>query len=152
MTVPLRSEEHTSELQSRFDVVCRLLLEKKNYVVVTSQPVQHVKVMPIFDAGVQFFAGPSSKGLDAQARGSSQSFGSFLFLFFFNDTATTEIYTLSLHDALPITPIARPSGSRSAEAFRLVGMTSPRSEEHTSELQSRFELVCRLLLEKKKKK
>src|SRR3712207_8442200 len=98
-----------------------------------------------------------------------------MFVFFFNDTATTEIYTLSLHDALPI--------------FRLVGATSygegcaredrpgvyarlaegsvkefisglvpeayatpsPRSEEHTSELQSRQYLVCRLLLEKKKK-
>src|SRR5437868_8314132 len=71
-------------------------------------------------------------------------------IFFFNHTATTEIYTLSLHDALPI---SGPSHLRMcmiggdavttslAEAFR--------SEEHTSELQSRFDLVCRLLLEKK---
>src|SRR5260370_9498012 len=71
-------------------------------------------------------------------------------LFFFNDTATTEIYTLSLHDALPI--------------WRFVYLWSPgnrddfpdlfaevRSEEHTSELQSHLNLVCRLLLEKKKK-
>src|SRR6185369_18031720 len=72
----------------------------------------------------------------------------FLF-FFFNDTATTEIYTLSLHDALPISsspsPIARPPcclGSR-PDASR-------RSEEHTSELQSHLNRVCRLLLEKKK--
>src|SRR3712207_7797262 len=88
-----------------------------------------------------------------------------LFFFFFNDTATTEIYTLSLHDALPI----------SAEAperllqllpdrgmVRLLTAMTPerlsaelygsRSEEHTSELQSRQYLVCRLLLEKKKKK
>src|SRR5438105_15327631 len=79
----------------------------------------------------------------------------FFFFFFFNDTATTEIYTLSLHDALPI--------------FRAKGLLVPgtpvtmfpvllpisnpiRSEEHTSELQSRVDLVCRLLLEKKKKK
>src|SRR5687767_15309052 len=74
----------------------------------------------------------------------------FFFLFFFNDTATTEIYTLSLHDALPI----------SAHSIRLLRPVKPsrfghwsrkRSEEHTSELQSLAYLVCRLLLEKKKK-
>src|SRR5437868_10089261 len=83
-----------------------------------------------------------------------------ILLFLFNDTPTTEIYTLSLHDALPICL---------REAFRLVrprlrtGLdlacspnvgaaieVAARSEEHTSELQSRFDLVCRLLLEKKK--
>src|SRR2546422_8122783 len=89
------------------------------------------------------------------------------FFFFFNDTATTEIYTLSLHDALPILP--RPSGSsrsprrRSTRPSRtrssgsgttapgIAVVPEPRSEEHTSELQSRLHLVCRLLLEKKKK-
>src|SRR6266536_6622514 len=68
------------------------------------------------------------------------------FFFFFNDTATTEIYTLSLHDALPIsraTACGRPAGCPSWPV-------SSRSEEHTSELQSRVDLVCRLLLEKKK--
>src|SRR6266403_6313996 len=74
----------------------------------------------------------------------------FLFFFFFNDTATTEIYTLSLHDALPIfrgrPRPACPTGTGSASPIR------GRSEEHTSELQSRRDLVCRLLLEKKKKK
>src|SRR2546422_6874810 len=81
---------------------------------------------------------------------------SIFFLFFFNDTATTEIYTLSLHDALPICPShQRPShpccadGHRHGAQRRKSG--SPRSEEHTSELQSRLHLVCRLLLEKKKK-
>src|SRR3989304_9837634 len=69
--------------------------------------------------------------------------------FFFNDTATTEIYTLSLHDALPI------CNSDSIVCFRNVfGRRNPfllgRSEEHTSELQSRLHLVCRLLLAKKK--
>src|SRR4029077_21297537 len=72
-----------------------------------------------------------------------------VFLFFFNDTATTEIYTLSLHDALPI---SAPSGSttwwRRRPAARSCGPA--RSEEHTSELQSHLNLVCRLLLEKKK--
>src|SRR3712207_8810068 len=95
--------------------------------------------------------------------------------FFFNDTATTEIYTLSLHDALPICPAVRASRGgirRRAPALSgwptmspsiRVGSTAPRwtarssghrrairSEEHTSELQSRQYLVCRLLFEKKK--
>src|SRR5215216_7890065 len=70
-----------------------------------------------------------------------------LFFFFFNDTATTEIYTLSLHDALPISP--GPGSSGCCWASR---STWARSEEHTSELQSPDHLVCRLLLEKKKKK
>src|SRR2546422_8117600 len=95
------------------------------------------------------------------------------FFFFFNDTATTEIYTLSLHDALPIwtTSTSRwrcwPRNS-AGTSFRLSkstpnlisspgtrskwGCGPPRSEEHTSELQSRLHLVCRLLLEKKKNK
>src|SRR2546430_6307453 len=94
------------------------------------------------------------------------------FFFFLNDTATTEIYTLSLHDALPIWPHlalgsadrdrhriplaerdvqrdrvrrARPPGRRGGS-----GVRRPRSEEHTSELQSQSNLVCRLLLDKKK--
>src|SRR2546422_6961194 len=78
--------------------------------------------------------------------------------FFFNDTATTEIYTLSLHDALPISQrqrnrfddvelqVAKPT-HRLEDRFE----RGDRSEEHTSELQSRLHLVCRLLLEKKKK-
>src|SRR5207249_11251312 len=95
---------------------------------------------------------------------------SLFYFFFFNTTAPTEIYTLSLHDALPISaydgvvlldlsnisatekeffqtsiqdPVKSDAGSQ---------LFDPRSEEHTSELQSRFDLVCRLLLEKKKKK
>src|SRR3712207_7734622 len=90
--------------------------------------------------------------------------------FFFNDTATTEIYTLSLHDALPIsswgstrTPTgtstpprtsacswSTPSGACSSTGPRPWSRAATRSEEHTSELQSRQYLVCRLLLEKKK--
>src|SRR5258708_39269046 len=88
-----------------------------------------------------------------------------LLFFFFNDTATTEIYTLSLHDALPIfitgytestdypvfgkNPYQRKSVG-SGDAF-LTELSSNRSEEHTSELQSPDHLVCRLLLEKKKR-
>src|SRR3712207_8428488 len=95
-----------------------------------------------------------------------------VYFFFFNDTATTEIYTLSLHDALPICDVAAVEPHRDldvrvvleavvglAQEERLVGLADAggllpgpdRSEEHTSELQSRQYLVCRLLLEKKKK-
>src|SRR2546422_4350819 len=71
--------------------------------------------------------------------------------FFFNDTATTEIYTLSLHDALPIYRADdRGDHERGVRARRGVRLDVRRSEEHTSELQSRLHLVCRLLLEKKK--
>src|SRR2546421_6915508 len=81
----------------------------------------------------------------------------FFLFFFFNDTATTEIYTLSLHDALPIylgEPDLTPELSdRLVDGVREeFGGRERRSEEHTSELQSRSDLVCRLLLEKKKKK
>src|SRR2546426_6294558 len=90
------------------------------------------------------------------------------YFFFFNDTATTEIYTLSLHDALPILPRdwrrssrtrsmcwngrSRSSTARDSSAPSRAGVAHSRSEEHTSELQSPCNLVCRLLLEKKKKK
>src|SRR3712207_9445384 len=92
----------------------------------------------------------------------------FFVFFFFNDTATTEIYTLSLHDALPICLVTaaaqvsdstgsknkgeRGNLSRGTMMCSLTQTSSRRSEEHTSELQSRQYLVCRLLLEKKKKK
>src|SRR5256885_10326813 len=100
----------------------------------------------------------------------------FYLFFFFNDTATTEIYTLSLHDALPISvkaivpgtlPITFGHGNRRVHGLPRLGTVPvllghrpdplpgqavyPRSEEHTSELQSPCNLVCRLLLEKKKK-
>src|SRR2546422_6560324 len=86
------------------------------------------------------------------------------FFFFFNDTATTEIYTLSLHDALPISSwlraarCRRPGGRAMRRSIHRCSciriqrrFPRKRSEEHTSELQSRLHLVCRLLLEKKKK-
>src|SRR5438874_10731699 len=87
-----------------------------------------------------------------------QSVHLYFFFFFFNDTATTEIYTLSLHDALPISVDDAVRRVREL-ALELrpsllddLGLASAlRSEEHTSELQSRRDLVCRLLLEKKKK-
>src|SRR5476649_3102797 len=72
-----------------------------------------------------------------------------LFFFFFNDTATTEIYTLSLHDALPISK-EKKNLTGTGDVFSTL-VQKDRSEEHTSELQSHSDLVCRLLLEKKKK-
>src|SRR5256885_16788484 len=72
--------------------------------------------------------------------------------FFFNDTATTEIYTLSLHDALPIYHGWSAGRLRAGLGILAADRRVPtRSEEHTSELQSPCNLVCRLLLEKKKK-
>src|SRR5206468_13121195 len=82
----------------------------------------------------------------------------FFSFFFFNDTATTEIYTLSLHDALPISASVDGcedclrTGSKWLHLRICLTCGHVRSEEHTSELQSRSDLVCRLLLEKKKKK
>src|SRR6202021_4206852 len=73
-----------------------------------------------------------------------------LCFFFFNDTATTEIYTLSLHDALPISERCDHQGPGARDARGIPLDRAHRSEEHTSELQSRQYLVCRLLLEKKK--
>src|SRR2546426_9110190 len=80
---------------------------------------------------------------------------SLFFFFFFNDTATTEIYTLSLHDALPICDEATGDAvvidpGDDIERVQEI-LVRHRSEEHTSELQSPCNLVCRLLLEKKKK-
>src|SRR5690348_17997033 len=91
-----------------------------------------------------------------------------MLFFFFNDSATTEIYTLSLHDALPIFTINQSHGGSGKQARAVIdgleadvvtlGLAGDidaiveRSEEHTSELQSPVHLVCRLLLEKKKKK
>src|SRR6266480_7321971 len=77
----------------------------------------------------------------------------FFFFFFFNDTATTEIYTLSLHDALPILKWRgwHSAGLPPQYTMKAALCFAARSEEHTSELQSHVNLVCRLLLEKKKK-
>src|SRR5215208_5443012 len=138
-----RSEEHTSELQSRGHLVCRLLLEKKKPAKKgrygphpNSRPVNH----PAEDQDHRPEHQVPESGLPVKGR-----------VFFFNDTATTEIYTLSLHDALPISSNTTASRSTTMVASSAGGNSSvTRSEEHTSELQSRGHLVCRLLLEKKK--
>src|SRR5215475_10244619 len=92
--------------------------------------------------------GANSHDIHAPAR----KVTAFVSFFFFNDTATTEIYTLSLHDALPIRSISRDAKRRGASIrsrtptwnARCASSRSSRSEEHTSELQSRENLVCRL--------
>src|SRR6266480_3857788 len=133
-----RSEEHTSELQSHVNLVCRLLLEKKKKNLPRS-----------CTAWRRWTAKPCAVRSCVAAKPRRCSFST---CFFFNDTATTEIYTLSLHDALPISPppgrssiacTTVPTGMlRSGSA--LPGLMSARSEEHTSELQSHVNLVCRL--------
>src|SRR5215472_10350760 len=89
-----RSEEHTSELQSLRHLVCRLLLEKKKKKL-QILPIHHKKHSSSFVASLDYHwpAHPPVYSVPARL---------FFFFFFFNDTATTEIYTLSLHDALPI--------------------------------------------------
>src|SRR5471032_2677602 len=130
--VGARSEAHTSELQSHHDLVCRLLLEKK-----------HGSDIPVIARFVLQSRQIGQSGLrDPQPR----------FRFFFNDTATTEIYTLSLLDALPIyaDQVRARNPGRAAERGGVdFARAWRRSEEHTSELQSHHDLVCRLLLEKK---
>src|SRR5579863_8283724 len=145
-TRPSRSEEHTSELQSPVHLVCRLLLEK-NKTLPDSRLRRDVGARQALLSRRPRPVPPSShQGIRRDARNGAA--------FFFNDTATTEIYTLSLHDALPI-PKAALSGCRSRLSTprpRLpTGAWPRRSEEHTSELQSPVHLVCRHLLEKKKK-
>src|ERR1039457_4741395 len=145
-----RSEEHTSELQSPCNLVCRLLLEKKK----------------VRDSGVAVVFGRAPRGAPegehrrarrravanqgdpAQLRNPRLTV--LLCCVFFNDTATTEIYTLSLHDALPI--YRADPGEPCQRLFHHAPgglLTDYRSEEHTSELQSPCNLVCRLQLEKK---
>src|SRR5712664_2656986 len=138
----MRSEEHTSELQSRSDLVCRLLLEKKK-----TKRVNRYRRTLFVHAALLLLVKIKPEGWERYGLKSWIDF-------FYNDTATTEIYTLSLHDALPIWSASRrtractrASGSSTSSAAR-----PARSEEHTSELQSRSDLVCRLLLAKQKNK
>src|SRR5215203_431190 len=146
-----RSEEHTSELQSCQYLVCRLLLEKKkNGRCHGHRPRLPDRLRQGAGRGVRRVA----VVLHGVRVGHRLRLGR---VFFFNHTATTEIYPLSLHDALPIsapsTAIGPVTGLRYGNSHTRLGRSSVlRSEEHTSELQSRQYLVCRLLLEKKKKK
>src|ERR1035438_10509656 len=134
------SEEHTYELQSLRHLVCRLLLEKKK-LLLTMRDVSRSEL---------FRDRAETKLAVRRMRHVLVKIGHAIF--FFKDTATTEIYPLSLHDALPIwnnaIVEAKPSIGRIMPSFTFMGCCCIRSEEHTSELQSLRHLVCRLLLEK----
>src|SRR5260221_545142 len=143
----LKKKEHTSELQSHSDLVCRLLLEKKKkqYWTECKQKTRNRYTTKKYDVDLKHGKKPEYIVLLSMLLTSPLTysftfssslititsllitlillFSIFFFFFFFNDTATTEIYTLSLHDALP---------------FFL--------KEHTSDLHSHCDLVCRLLL------
>src|SRR6266853_166141 len=151
-----RSEEHTSELQSQSNLVCRLLLEKKK-LEECEDLEEHLEgggaVRLMEEAATNEAMLDRVRHLDLTPEPGQRLLVS---LFFFTDTAPTEIYTLSLHDALPISPARLASSRRSPTRWpprpaRRSWNTPARSEEHTSELQSQSNLVCRLLLEKKKK-
>src|SRR6266581_2393561 len=147
-----RSEEHTSELQSPVHLVCRLLLEKKKRNSCVPLDTTDRERTTVRQPPFQRTSAVSSQLFAITVCCASPAFRGQRFHFFFNDTATTEIYTLSLHDALPISHArspglvsAPPGASTATRAWK-----RSRSEEHTSELQSPVHLVCRLLLEKKK--
>src|ERR1017187_9123447 len=112
---PVRSEEHTSELQSPMYLVCRLLLETKYKTILGGRHAHFLKLM--LPRCVWVVAALCGRRNELSGRGGGRAvfLTMALCVFFFNDTATTEIYTLSLHDALPIwaAPLSGPSRSRS---------------------------------------
>src|SRR5574344_2192400 len=144
-----RSEEHTSELQSPDHLVCRLLLEKKKTKLSSTTVLQNSIAHDGHVRAQAYVAISTLVSIVVRLFLSVTRSPPLRFFFFFNDTATTEIYTLSLHDALPIWRYRtrRPDTQTQWPA----ATRRHRSEEHTSELQSPDHLVCRLLLEKKKK-
>src|SRR5215203_5367836 len=141
----LRSEEHTSELQARQYLVCRLLLEKKNTTAIEREP-EHIAIdsdhlaLKAVHEPADPVREPSLEGIGID------------YLFFFLMIRRPPRSTL-----FPYTTLfrSRPAGwshrDDGCPPYRHLGSRGPRSEEHTSELQSRQYLVCRLLLEKKKK-
>src|SRR3982750_4881348 len=144
-----RSEEHTSELQSRSDLVCRLLLEKKQ-IPGRSTTGCALGRRARRRHGVRRTRAAHGRPAPRRATAEAPRAAVRVLQFFFNDTATTEIYTLSLHDALPIfQPVLAETDKDDLAFVRALPLAHARSEEHTSELQSRSDLVCRLLLEKK---
>src|SRR6266436_2484958 len=135
----LRSEEHTSELQSRLHLVCRLLLEKKKKFRLRS--LRRRKIAPeLLDISLFPF----------KAHSPYREFHAPHFLFFFfNDTATTEIYTLSLHDALPISPLR----SASARHDRIpCGLSAWRRDRKSTRLNSSHGYISYAVFCLKKKK
>src|ERR1039457_3141508 len=145
--VTWRSEEHTSELQSPCNLVCRLLLEKKK-IKHNGHPAANTQRPPSDCLRPGSGAGVPRDVSSGRHPRPLRTLVDLNVRFFFNDTATTEIYTLSLHDALPIYLI---NGCRQLvngnPDLVPIHPIAYRSEEHTSELQSPCNLACRLLLE-----
>src|ERR1039457_1768412 len=144
-----RSEEHTSELQSPCNLVCRLLLEKKKILQSATFLVFGIDAVcdrrAHLPRAVPGRCAVPTRGFSVRRHRCVAAPS----LFFFNDTATTEIYTLSLHDALPICTVPEICVCADSPDRGRHRSGESRSEEHTSELQSPCNLVCRLLLEKK---
>src|SRR3972149_6053779 len=147
-----RSEEHTSELQSQSNLVCPPLLAKKNTPTAPPTPTRHTPATATAPPRPPAPQPAAHARANAHA-GSNPAAYTHSTSLFFNDTATTEIYTLSLHDALPISLVADFVEDVVEVVDRLDDFSdvSLRSEEHTSELQSQSNLVCRLLLDIKNK-
>src|SRR6202011_3094773 len=125
--VPLRSEEHTSELQSPMYLVCRLLLEKKKTGVQVRGSQTVLRTQSLYSALARFVR--TGRGRTSIARPRClRMLMVLVFFFFFNDTAPPEIYTLSLHDALPISPQCSCSsaepGCRAASMSTTAGSSS----------------------------
>src|SRR3970040_390204 len=151
-----RSEEHTSELQSHHDLVCRLLLEKKN--IPSARGAERQRVAHVRGGGHTpelMLPATAVRLIPPRVHGRVRV-STLCPCFFFNDPAPPEIYPLSLHDALPISYlfdllIGFMLPNSPITIARSAVMEVPRSEEHTSELQSPMYLVCRLLLAKKRR-
>src|ERR1044071_9564405 len=133
MLLPDRSEEHTSELQSRVDISYAVFCLKKKFPRCTMHSQKVIpRVCSIWRSKTPIWR----CGIDS-------GYGQSVFSFLFNHAATTEIYTLSLHDALPISSVAAPVLDHTGHPVAAIALTFPardRSEEHTSELQSRVDI------------
>src|SRR6266849_4599104 len=143
-----RSEEHTSELQSRVDLVCRLLLEKKKkHTDGTERNKKYARDKAYHTNNFCIYYHSRFLCLSIHS-GLNQTFSALSFFFFFNDTATTEIYTLSLHDALPISAhrtcvvVARQHGTPQR----------PRGDRKSTRLNSSHEWISYAVFCLKKKK
>src|ERR1039458_9428885 len=106
-----RSEEHTSELQSLRHLVCRLLLEKKKHITLLTPGHHSAVLLQSQSASEPRLISPTPTGPRLEYRPPATPILFLCPFFFFNDTATTEIYTLSLHDALPICVVIRVAGA-----------------------------------------
>src|SRR6266480_1980160 len=148
-SVTARSEEHTSELQSPVNLVCRLLLEKKNANVVVAGAIGDEHEISVVDmAGTIASNTANNISLHSVASTGDQLYKFFFFLMIRRPPRSTLFPYTTLFRPRRLSRVRPITSSKNGPS----GRSLPRSEEHTSELQSHVNLVCRLLLEKKKKK